>query len=505
MSRIQSNIPALIANRVLGQNNLSLNTSLERLSTGLKINRGKDDPAGLIASENLRAEQRGLDQAIANAQRADQVVNIAEGGLQEVSGLLTELQGLLTASANESGTSVEEREANQLQIDSILQTIDRVAGQTNFQGMKLLNGNFDFTTTSGGGGVTDFKINSAKFGSNGLDVNVAVTQSAQQAGVFLSAGGSQIDLATGSSFSLEVSGSLGKRELSFASGSSLTSIAATINTFKDVTGVEATVSGTGIRLFSSEFGSGAVVKTTQGAGTLGGTGAGVYRLQDSNANAAQTSGAVNTANASVEDVGKAMKATINGIEASVTGKTARINTDFLDVELTLTTAKAQTIGAVGTGGDSGSAVFKVDGGGANFALASRVDIAGNVAIGMQDVSARKLGNSSLGFLDSLASGKANNVVNGDTTQGQKVVGEAIKQISLMRGRIGAFQRNTVGATIRSLSISSENTAAAQSIIRDADFANETAQLTRSQILVSASTNVLSLANSTPQSALQLLG
>ncbi len=98
MSRINTNVQSLIAQRVLQQNQNQLNTSLERLSTGLKINRGKDDPAGLIASENLNGESRSINTAINNAQRADQVVNIAEGGLQEVSGLLTELQSLVTAS-----------------------------------------------------------------------------------------------------------------------------------------------------------------------------------------------------------------------------------------------------------------------------------------------------------------------------------------------------------------------------------------------------------------------
>ncbi|MHC4710490.1 MAG: flagellin, partial [Planctomycetota bacterium] len=93
--------------------NKSLVTNLERLSTGLQINRGKDDPAGLIASENLRAEKRAIDSAISNAERAEQVVNVAEGGLQEVSNLLVELQSLVAASANEAGVSEEEKDANQ--------------------------------------------------------------------------------------------------------------------------------------------------------------------------------------------------------------------------------------------------------------------------------------------------------------------------------------------------------------------------------------------------------
>jgi len=100
MSRINTNVQSLIAQRVLGMNNQSLSKSLERLSTGLKINRGKDDPAGLIASEALRSEMKAINAAIDNSERADQVVNIAEGGLGEISNLLTELQGLVTTSAN---------------------------------------------------------------------------------------------------------------------------------------------------------------------------------------------------------------------------------------------------------------------------------------------------------------------------------------------------------------------------------------------------------------------
>ncbi len=513
MSRINTNTQSLIAQRVLSQNNSSLGVALERLSTGVKINRGKDDPAGLIASENLRAEQKALNQAISNADRTDQVVNIAEGGLQEVSSMLTELQGLLTATASRAGLSNEEKQANQLQIDSILQTIDRVSSSTNFQGIKLLNGNFDFKVEGVAGGVSDFRVNAAKFSGSSLAVDVQVTGSAQQAGVFLSAGGSSLNINTGSSFVVEVSGSKGSRELSFASGTTLAKVADAINTFSDVTGVKATVSGTGIRMTSNDFGSSEFVsvKVINSAGINdtgngdGGTPArGIYSLTSDNFATASTSGATTFANAGngVTDKGQDIKATINGIQAVSNGKTARINTDFLDVEVTLNTSASQTLGNVGSGG---GAAFTVTGGGAEFQLAGRVDIAGKVSLGIQDVATRKLGNSSVGYLDRLGSGKANNIVNGDMSGAQKIVSESIKQVSALRGRLGAFQKNTVGATIRSLGVAVENTAAAQSVIRDSDFASETASLTRSQILVSASTNILSLANQQPQSALQLLG
>src|SRR5688500_11063964 len=127
MSRINTNVSSLIAQRVLRRNNDSLSLSLERLSTGLRINRGADNPAGLIASENLRAERAGISQAIDNAERASNIIGTAEGGLSEVSSLLNELQQLVNEAANTGGLTPTELEANQLQVDQILSTINRLA------------------------------------------------------------------------------------------------------------------------------------------------------------------------------------------------------------------------------------------------------------------------------------------------------------------------------------------------------------------------------------------
>lgn len=510
MSRINTNVQSLIAQRVLAQNQQGLSTALERLSTGVKVNRGKDDPAGLIASENLGSELKSMNAAIGNAERADQVVNIAEGGLQEVSGLLTELQGLVTSTASSAGLSRSEKEANQLQVDSILQTIDRIAGSASFQGIKLLNGNFDYKTSGVVAGVSDFRVNSAKFSGSSLNIDVNVTASAQQGGFYLSMGATSIDLGGAtSSFVIEIGGALGSRELTFASGTSLTKIADAINSFSDVTGVQATVSGTGIVLNSQDFGSDQFVsvKVVDDGGIGTSSNEGIYNLNDNDFSKAKTSVLAqwdDTAAANgVLDSGQNLAATINGIAAVTRGKTARINTDFLDVEVTLDTSTSQTLGNVGT---SGGPAFAITGGGANFQLAGRVDIAGKVAIGIGDVATRKLGSADVGgFLSALGSGKAMNLVSGDLNSAQKIVEAAINQVSTLRGRLGAFQRNTIGATIRSLNVATENTAAARSVVRDADFASETANLTRSQILVSGSTNILSLANSQPQTVLQLLG
>jgi flagellin len=503
MSRINTNVQSLIAQRVLSNNNKGLSQSLERLSTGLRINRGKDDPAGLIASENLRAEKSALGSAIGNAERADQVANIAEGGLQEVSNLLVDLQGLVTTTANSAGLSDAEKQANQLQIDSILQTVDRISSATSFQGTKLLNGHFDYTADSVNSGVSDFRVNGAKLAAGqSLDVKAVVTTSAQQAGVFLSTGGAlNLNGGHNSAFTIEITGSLGSRELSFASGTTLADVASAINSFTNVTGVAATTSGTGVKLASQEFGSKnfVSVKVVNDA-SIQGSNVGVYQLNAKDFGTADATSIVafnsSAADNGVRDSGQDVVATINGIAATSDGKTARINTDFLNVEVTLNTATSQAQGSVDA--------FTITGGGADFQLASQVDIAGKVSIGIKDISTRKLGNSSTGYLSELASGKSFNLVDGDLTGAQKAVEEAIRQVSSARGRLGAFQKNTVGATIRSLNVSFENTAAAESVIRDADFAAETAGLTRGQILASASTNILALANSQPQSALQLL-
>lgn len=508
MSRINTNVSSLLAQRILGQNNQGLVKSLERLSTGLSINRGADNPAGLIASENLRSELTSIDAAIGNAERADQVINIAEGGLQEINALLLEVQGLVTATANDAGLSREEREANQLQVDSILQTIDRLANTTSFQGVKLLNGTFDFNITSQHANVDEFAINAAKleFGDT-RTVQVSVTGSAQHAGLFLSAGGSSINLsAAGNRLIFELAGAEGSREFTFASGTSLSDAATQINTFKSITGVSATASGNGIVLKSIEFGSekfvsvkvvsdGGINDVASGAGV----GAGIYSLSALNENSADntTQTSFVSATNAIRDEGQDVSATINAIDATSDGKAVRINTDFLDLSINLSTTGAQT--------RSTFDAFVIENGGAKFMLGPDVNISNQVSIGVQNVASRNLGSLTTGFLDDLGSGNSRNLVNGNLEEGQKIVNEAINEISSLRGRLGAFQANIVQATIRSLGVSFENTSAAESTIRDTDFAAETAELTRSQILVNAATQSLGIANANPQAVLSLLG
>jgi flagellin len=152
-----------------------------------------------------------------------------------------------------------------------------------------------------------------------------------------------------------------------------------------------------------------------------------------------------------------------------------------------------------------STSFTITGGGSDFAIGPQVDAIGLQPIGISSLAPSQLGNATDGFINTLKSGGAQAMKGSNLVTAQRIVDSATKDISTLRGRLGAFQKNTLETNINSLQITLENVTAAESAIRDADFASETAALTRSQILVQANTSILSLANSSPQSVLALLG
>ena len=198
----------------------------------------------------------------------------------------------------------------------------------------------------------------------------------------------------------------------------------------------------------------------------------------------------------VRDDGQDISALVNGLHARGKGKEITVDSEALSIQLTLNDTVSQTLGSVNA--------LTITGGGAKFNLGPEVNANNQVRLGLKNMAARNLGNSSLGFLNTIGSGGDNNVINGDVAQAQKIVDKSIDQLTGLRGRIGSFQKHVVGATIRSLSVAIENTKAAESSIRDTDFAQVTSELTRSQILVQASNQALAIANTSPQNVLALL-
>lgn len=583
MSRINTNVPSLVAQNRLQTSNRALQTALTRLSTGLRINTGSDDPAGLIASEALRSEITSLGKAISNTRRASQIISTADSALGQVSNLLNDIQGLVVEAANAGALSDDEIAANQLQIDSSLEAINRIAQTTTFQGRKLLDGSLDFISNVGNvASVRDAKIDQANLGAtDGIDVEVVVGAAASQAelssstagfsaaatatAVFgngtqaitvlaasagadfndvqikfvddtsigntpasatydsdqklitvkynstaLSAGNRNFnsistainglaefnasvttgpgttaftvpaaDVTTGKTGGQSLTGQLvfqlnginGAETFHFGAGTSADQIAAAVNLVSDSTGVSATNDpATGLTLTSTAYGSNALVNLDVISEEAGGTFA----------------ASLSANRASGTDI----VATVNGVEASGDANTLSINTSALDLSLTV------------EDGSSSNFSFVISGGGALFQLGPDVTSNQQARVGITSLSSGQLGGPT-GRLYELGSGQTRSLTN-DINGAARIIDEVINKVTSLRGRLGAFQATTLDSNLVSLSDTLTNLREAESSIRDADFAQESANLTRAQILVQSGTNVLALANQSPQNVLALL-
>ena len=492
MARINTNIGSIIAQNNLARSGNDLQTHLQRLSTGLRINRGADDPAGLIVSERLRSEMRGIDQGIKNSERASSVIATTEGYLNEVADLLNSMKALVVESANTGGKSQEEIEANQLQIDSAIESITRISNTASFAGLQLLNGSLSYQTS----GVDEDKIsttdiNSVQFGNNeNVPVSVEVIEPAENAELFLSGNTTGAAGELLSSVTIEVAGDRGVQTLSFVSGTSLSDVVSAVNTLKESTGVSASLvddadETSGMVFNSIGYGSDSFV-SVQRVGA-GGEFFNVATEQDGDI--------------VQRDEGKDVLATVNGAVANGKGLDVSLNTPSLSLDMSLAAEFATQT--------ADDAQFHITGGGSNFQLGPEVNATQQVGFGIGSVAASRLGGTlvedTLYHLDSIKSGQDNSLINGRAEQASQILEQAITEVSVLRGRLGAFERNTLQTNINSLQIGMENITASESLIRDADFAKETAGLSRAQILQQAGTSVLSTANTTSQNVLALLG
>jgi flagellin len=480
MSRITTNIPAVISQRQLSGSQRALSVALQRLSSGLKINRGADDPAGLIASERLRSEISAVGQAIDNSERAINVIATTEGAVNEVNALLTDIQALVVEAANRGALSDDEVEANQLQIDEAIEAISRIANTTTFAGRKLLDGSLDYTTSGiDYGSLASVQVWAAQFGrADFVPVNIIVTSAALQAesrfvGPGVGASGITVDLQ----------GPKGVVVLSFPASTTSNAIVESIKNNEDATGVTAEfINGDpaqGVRLLSTGYGSGDFVRvqTLQGSAAMD--------LVDRNG--------VPVADGS-SSKGHDAVATING---------AATVADGLKISLRNYQAKIDIMLDPDMG--TGSTAFAITDGGSLFQLGPRVNTNQQLNIGVPAMQANKLGNRALGFLSQLASGQEYALRSGNFDKASDIVDTVITDVSRLRGRLGAFERNNLRPNINQLQITAENLTSSESVIRDTDFAEETTELTRAQILVQAGTSVLAIANAQQQNVLRLLG
>ncbi len=475
---LANNVGALNAQHNLTRSTSKLNTSIERLSSGFKVNRGADGPAALVISEKQRAQISGLRAAIDNTEKAVSVVQTAEGALNEINSLLVKARSLAIDSANSGVNDEDALAANQAEIANAVDTINRIANNTQFGEKKLLDG------TSGiSGSATDADVTFQKATSNTSPGTYAVEVTTAAESAETSAGAAQ----TGTLANAEVL-TINGTNITLNAGLTQDQVVSRINEFSDQTGVIAEddpADATTTRLRTSQFGSDAsidVVSDTAagGAGTTSGFGSSTTSVTGTDiagtigGNAATGKGRVLTGTAGLSE-GVQLQVAVDAADATTTvGGTG--DTSQGDVSVT-----------------SNALVFQI---GANKGQ--------TVSIAIDSVAATGLGTgvadnsfSSLNDID------VTSAANAQDTLG--IIDSAIDEISNLRGTLGAFQGNTLESTANNLRTTLENTVNAESVIRDTDFAEEISNFTNSQVLVQAGTSVLSSANQSSQLILSLLG
>ena len=467
-----------IANNALSQtaqNNLSLSTrnlkrSLERLSSGLKVNRGADGPAALVISEKQRAQIAGLRAAIDNTDKATALVQTAEGALNELNQLLVKIRSLAIDSANEGVNDEDALAANQAEIDNALETIDRIAENTQFGVKKILNGEAGINGVSADDAVLFLNATkNTEAGSYTIEVTQPGLRATVDAGTVQTA-----NLVADETIVINGVG------IDLFAGMNQAQVIDRINDFTAQTGVIADDQGAGsaTRLYTDAFGSEAAINVvsntaagvdTSGLGTTALTALGTDVEVTIGGNAYVGQGNVVTATGGSE---KGMTLQIVQDASIVSTETgARGNVDITDKSL----------------------VFQVGpNSGQNTKIAINKAEASSLGIG---APSNQFAN--LGEIKVLTANQANDAL--------EIVDLAIDDITNLRGELGAFQQNTLVATSNNLRATLENTINAESVIRDTDFAQEISEFTKQQVLQQAGASILSSANQVPQLVLTLLG
>lgn len=465
---IVNNVAALNAQNNLGRAQSSLSTSVERLSSGLKINRGADGPAALVISEKQRAQIAGLRQAVDNSEKAVSLVQTAEGALNEINSLLVKVRSLAIDSANSGVNDEDALAANQAEIANALDTINRIANNTQFGTKKLLDGS---AAVSGTASSANVAVLNATTDTQAAAYDIAVTTAGERASV---------TAGTGQTGPLDADETLTINgvAVTLSAGMTQNQVVDRINEFTSQTGVVADIDGGDTRLYTSQFGTAASLE-----------------VASDTAAAADSSGFGTTV---LTASGVDIEGTIGGVAATGVGNV-----------LTADSGAAKGL-SVQIAADGSDPVETVDGAQGNVAVTDNsltFQIGANqnqtASIAISSVRAESLGTGiagnqfgNLSELDISTSAGAQDAL--------AVIDAAIDDVTNLRGDLGAFQQNTLTSTANNLRTTLENTINAESVIRDTDFAAEIANFTRNQVLVQAGTSVLANANQMPQLALSLL-
>lgn len=460
--QINTNVNALGALRNLNMTGSEMAKSVQRLSTGLRINSGADDPSGLIASETYRAQISGLDQAGRNVQNATNYAKTAEGGLSEINNLLQSARTLAVASGDASLDN-NQKQANQSQLDSIVASISRIASQTQFGSKNLLNGSNGASASV----IESANVSSVNFqgvlGGNAVtasgNINVNVTTAATQATVSSTATYTAGTVTVGAG-TFSVNG----KTFNTSATTTADDVVSMVNSATAETGVTVSLNSTSNALdFKSvNYGSDSSITVSDSFGLLAGGGT---------ASASRAAGVDAVATVSVGSA----SATFNK------GKGLQLKDADGNVINLTAAGNAQTSA-------SDMAYLSVNSS-SSFQIGANSGQTASLTLG--NFSASSLGVSSLDIVNNASSALT-------------AIDTAIGSVSTARGRIGSFVKNTLEAQGRNLGVAKENMQAADSTIRDLDVAQEMTNYSKLQILQQSGLSVLAQANSAPQGVLSLL-
>ncbi len=540
-ANINTNLASLNAQRNLNVSQSSLATSLQRLSSGLRINSAKDDAAGLAISERFTSQIRGNNQAVRNANDGISLAQTAEGGLSTAGDLLQRVRELAVQSANGSNSN-SDRASIQGEVSALTQELDRVANTTQFNGQNVLDGSLTSTQFQVGANANQ-TINVGVASAKATDIgnNTASSANGASAGSISqalgNAGGGATVANNVSAQELSVTSGNGlKNYVEVAAGDSAKAIAANVNLKSAASGVSATASSVATINFDSNFANagttpvGSVQFTLRGANSV---------ANDVNAQPVTISAAIKGNDLSAVAQAVNAQTGITNITASINQSNELVLTDKAgnDIQVGNTgTAIAGTSGNQGLTGATirgadttpaigasaavkGAAISFADAGAASEAVTvgGHVDFsstsgfsittlaapgAGAPGSGAASGSTSVLSAASVGSsLQSVAKIDVSSVEGANAAL--LTIDAALTSINSNRASLGAIQ-NRFASTISNLQTTTENLSASRSRIQDTDFASETANLTRGQILQQAGTAILAQANSLPNGVLALL-
>ena len=490
-STINTNVASLTAQRNLGMSQASLNTSIQRLSSGLRINSAKDDAAGLAISERFTSQIRGLNQAARNANDGISLAQVAEGAMSSAGNILQRVRELAVQAANASN-SASDRQALQQEVGQLVAELDRIAQTTEFNGQKLLDGTFGTQQFQVGANANQTiiaataNLRTSVYGNN---QNLSAS-SAGPAAQAVAAAPSAVNGVTGGNIVLN--GSIGAATVAVVADSSAKTVADQINAVQADTGITASVR----------------IEVELDIAT-----AGSYTLALQGDNATPQTVSFTLPNTTGADRLSAAVQAIND-QSAKTGITAGLNTTGDRVILTNATGNNIVVGdtAVTNAGNVNLTKLQADG----TASGAPVTLTADATANYSTVSGYLVMDSQKSFSFTSAStilttGSSDLKRAADldvttfkkATEALKTVDSALAFISGERAKLGALQ-SRFETSIASLNITSENLSASRSRILDADFAAETANLSRTQILQQAGTAMVAQANQIPQGVLALL-